>query len=64
MELRRLHASLCELPPLCRDAFLLNRIEDLTHAEIAARLGVTRRVVKRAIARGYALAREALFEVI
>jgi len=41
MELRRLQASLAELPPLCRDAFLLNRIEDLTHAEIAARLGVS-----------------------
>jgi RNA polymerase sigma-19 factor, ECF subfamily len=46
-ELRRLHASLAELPPLCRDAFLLNRIEDLTHAEIAARLGVSVRTIDR-----------------
>jgi RNA polymerase sigma factor (sigma-70 family) len=47
MELRRLQASLAEMPPLCRDAFLLNRIEDLTHAEIAARLGVSVRTIDR-----------------
>ncbi|MGH6851603.1 MAG: RNA polymerase sigma factor [Methylocella sp.] len=47
MELRRLHAALSELPPLCRDAFLLNRIEDLTHAEIAGRLGVSVRTIDR-----------------
>ena len=47
MELRRLQASLRELPPLCRAAFLLNRIEDLTHAEIAARLGVSVRTIDR-----------------
>ena len=50
-ELRRLNASLAELPPLCRDAFLLSRIEDLTHAEIAARLGVSVRTIDRHIAR-------------
>jgi RNA polymerase sigma factor (sigma-70 family) len=53
MELRRLQASLCELPPLCRDAFLLNRIEDLTHAEIAARLGVSVRTIDRYMARAW-----------
>ena len=47
MELRRLYAPLSELHPLCRDAFLLNRIEDLTHAEIAARLGVSVRTIDR-----------------
>lgn len=45
MELRRLQASLAKLPPLCRDAFLLNRIEELTHAEIAGRLGVSVRTI-------------------
>lgn len=47
MELRRLQASLAELPPPIRDAFLLNRIEDLTHVEIAARLGVSVRTIDR-----------------
>ncbi|MGA7384227.1 MAG: sigma-70 family RNA polymerase sigma factor [Methylocella sp.] len=53
MELRRLHASLCELPPLCRDAFLLNRVEDLTHAEIAARLGVSVRTIDRSMVKAW-----------
>jgi RNA polymerase sigma factor (sigma-70 family) len=47
MELRRLQAFLAELPPLCRDAFLLNRIEDLTHAEISRWLGVSERTIDR-----------------
>jgi hypothetical protein len=41
-----------ELPPLCRDPFLLNRIEDLTHAEIGARLGVPVRTINRYMAWG------------
>ena len=53
MELRRLQASLAELPPLCRDAFLLNRIEDLTHAEIAARLGVSVRTIDRCMVKAW-----------
>jgi RNA polymerase sigma factor (sigma-70 family) len=58
MELRRLHASLAELPPPCRDAFLLNRIEDLSHAEIAARLGVSVRTIDRHMARAVGHLRE------
>ena len=48
MELARLRASLSKLPPLCRD-FLsaLNRVEGLTHAEIAGRLGVSVRTIDR-----------------
>ena len=41
MELRRLEASLAELPRVCREAFLLNRVEELSYAEIAGRLGVS-----------------------
>ena len=51
---------LASLPPLPRAVLVLQAQEELTHEEIATRLGVTRRVVKRAIARGLALAREAL----
>jgi RNA polymerase sigma factor (sigma-70 family) len=54
LELRRLDASLSELPQLCREAFLLNRIEELSHAEIAKRLGVSTRTVDRYMAKALA----------
>jgi RNA polymerase sigma-70 factor (ECF subfamily) len=57
---RRLDEVLASLPALPRAALVLHSQEELTYEEIAARLGVTRRVVKRAIARGYKLARESL----
>jgi RNA polymerase sigma factor (sigma-70 family) len=47
MELRRLQAALRQLPPPCRDAFLLSRIDELSHAEIAGRLGVSVRTIDR-----------------
>jgi RNA polymerase sigma factor (sigma-70 family) len=58
MELRRLDACLCELPPLCRDAFLLNRVEELTHAEIAGKLGVSERTIDRYMVRAWDHLRE------
>lgn len=51
MEMRRLIAALAELPLVCREAFLLNRIEQLSHAEIARRLGVSDRTIARHVAR-------------
>jgi RNA polymerase sigma factor (sigma-70 family) len=57
---RRVAEVLASLPALPRAALVLRLQEELTYEEIAGRLGVSRRVVKRAIARGYALAREAL----
>ena len=53
MQLARLDASLSKLPPLCRDAFLLNRVEGLTHAEIAGRLGVSVRTIDRFMVRAW-----------
>jgi RNA polymerase sigma factor (sigma-70 family) len=53
MELARLQACLSKLPPLCRNAFLLNRIEGLTHAEVAGRLGVSVRTIDRLMARAW-----------
>jgi RNA polymerase sigma factor (sigma-70 family) len=49
--LERLQAALGELPRACRDAFLLNRIEALTHVEIATRLGISTKSVQRCIER-------------
>lgn len=38
-----------------REAFLLRRVDGLTHIEIAERLGISDRTVKRHIARAYAV---------
>src|SRR6266702_67757 len=53
--LERLTAALEQLPPQCREAFLLNRLEELTHVEIAARLGVSTKTVQRHIERALRL---------
>ena len=51
-ELRRLQAALDRLPPRCREAIVLGRIEGLSGAEIAARMGINESVVSRHLARG------------
>lgn len=45
----RLDAALAELPPACRQAFLLNRLEGLSHREIAQQLGISCKTVQRHI---------------
>jgi RNA polymerase sigma-70 factor (ECF subfamily) len=49
--LERLHAALMELPLVCRDAFLMNRIDAMTHTEIATRLGISTKSVQRYVER-------------
>ena len=46
-----LSEALGELPPACRSAFLMSRVESLDSSEIAIRLGVTDRAVRKYIAR-------------
>lgn len=36
-----------ELPPRCREVFILRKFEDLHQAEIAARLGISRNMVEK-----------------
>jgi RNA polymerase sigma-70 factor (ECF subfamily) len=48
-----LQAALAELPPLCRAAFLLNRIDGLTYEEIAERLGLSVRTIDRYMVRAW-----------
>lgn len=50
-QLERLSVALEQLPEQCRRAFLLNRLEGLTHAQIATRLGVSTKTVQRHIER-------------
>lgn len=49
--LKRLRRALDELSPPCRAALLLNRLEGLTHAQVAVRLGVSPSMVSKHIMR-------------
>ena len=53
IRLQRFRQILAELPPLCRDAFLLNRIDELTHAHIAKQLGISKKSVERYILKAF-----------
>lgn len=56
-ELRRLQTALDLLPPRCREAVILGRIEGLSGREIAARMGIGVATVSVHLAKGiYALA--------
>ncbi|WP_043228678.1 sigma-70 family RNA polymerase sigma factor [Pseudomonas sp. CF161] len=44
-----LQRALAELPALCRDSFLLRKLEGLSHPEIAERLGLSRSQVEKHI---------------
>jgi len=50
-DVRVIANALDELPPHCRSAFLMSRVEALDSLEIAQRLGVTDRAVRKYIAR-------------
>lgn len=50
-EYRALRQALDELPAKARTALLLNRVERLTHAQIATRLGVSPSMVNKYISR-------------
>jgi RNA polymerase sigma factor (sigma-70 family) len=56
----RLHAAVNALPPRSREILRLHFAEDIPHEEIARRLGVTRKIVKRDIARAYGALRISL----
>lgn len=51
-ELRRLQAALEKLPPRCREAVVLQKIEGLSIRQIAERMGVAETTVKTQLADG------------
>lgn len=50
-ELRELESNLQELPPLCRKAFLLRRVDGLSQKEVADKLGISVKTVEKYMAR-------------
>ncbi len=59
-----LRKAVDELPPRCREAFMLHKFEDLSHAEIANRMGISRNMVEKHIIRGLAHCRNRLRQAI
>ena len=49
-----LQRAIDELPPRCRDVFLLHKFAGLSHLEIASRLGLARTTVEQHVMRGLA----------
>ena len=46
-ELRRLNAALERLPKRCREAFVMREVQELSRREIAVRMGIAEKTVKR-----------------
>ncbi len=59
-ELRRLQTAIDHLPPRCREAIILGRIEGLNGREIAQRMGIAERTVSEHLAKGIAALAETL----
>jgi RNA polymerase sigma factor (sigma-70 family) len=59
--LRRLQTALDQLPPRCREAVVLKRIEGLTQREIAARMGISEQAVANHVARGMCVLADAVY---
>jgi len=60
-ELRRLAEAIDSLPPRCRETVWMRRVEDLPQKEVAARLGVSEKVVEKHVMRAMKLLATALF---
>lgn len=50
-EVAVVRAAVNELPPKCRQAFLLQRVHELSSEEIAERMGINARMIRRYVAR-------------
>lgn len=59
-ELRRLAEAIDGLPPRCREAVWMRRVDDMPQKEVAARLGVSQKTVEKHIVKGMRLLAEAM----
>jgi RNA polymerase sigma factor (sigma-70 family) len=60
-ELRRLAEAIDQLPPKCRAAVWLRRVDDLSQKEVAAKLGIAQKTVEKHVMKGMKLLAAALF---
>lgn len=60
-ELRRLARAFDLLPPKCREAVWMRRVDDLPQKEVAIRLGITQKTVEKHVMKGMKLLAAALF---
>lgn len=60
-ELYNLQTALDELPPRCREAVVMKKVEGLSRQEIAARMGIAEKTVKRHLANGMLALASALY---
>ncbi|HET9106864.1 MAG TPA: RNA polymerase sigma factor [Steroidobacteraceae bacterium] len=64
VDLRRRFESFCaavdSLPPLCRRVFVLRKVYQLSHAEIAQALGVSHSTIEKHVAKGLVRCRDQL----
>jgi RNA polymerase sigma-70 factor (ECF subfamily) len=49
-----LHQAIRELPPKCRHVFLLHKFKELSHGEIAERLGISKNMVEKHVMKALA----------
>lgn len=59
-EIAQMEEALRELPPKCRDVLYMSRVEGMTHAEIAGKLGVSKSLVDKYAVRALAHCRARL----
>lgn len=59
-ELDRLSEAIAQLPPRCQQVFVLHKIHELPQAEVAIRLGISRKAVEKHIRLGMMACRAAL----
>jgi RNA polymerase sigma-70 factor (ECF subfamily) len=50
------------LPPKCREAFVLNRIEGWTQAEVARHMGLSKNMIERYVMRAIQYARDRMHQ--
>lgn len=51
-QVRAIMAAIEALPPRCREAFILNRFDGLSHQEVADKMGISKNMVAQHIIRG------------